>query len=175
MEAWKSIVTDQIDYTGFYSVSSYGNVKNDVTGRVYKLCANSRGYIIVTLRLNNEFKAHSVHRLVALCFIANTENKPQVNHINGNRTDNNVKNLEWCTGSENVKHGYSADRCKNSFSQTRHSLGKNIKAKPVINIKTGERYDCATLVANLLGVKSRALCKKLSGESINNTDFAYLN
>lgn len=66
----------------------------------------SSGYTFVQLRKNNKTKCLSVHRLVAMAFINNPKNKPQVNHINGNKKDNNVENLEWCTQGENNAHAY---------------------------------------------------------------------
>ena len=67
---------------------------------------NGRGYANITLIKNgNKFKT-VIHRLVAKAFIPNPENKPEVNHINGNKRDNRLDNLEWCTSSENRKHEF---------------------------------------------------------------------
>jgi hypothetical protein len=65
-----------------------------------------KGYKVVYLCEKNTKKKHSVHRLVGEYFISNTENKPQINHINGITDDNRVENLEWCTAKENVNHSY---------------------------------------------------------------------
>ena len=84
-----------------YSVSTDGIVKNNKTGRVLKQDL-SRRYPAV--RLGKFGGAYSVHRLVALSFIDNPENKPQVNHIDGCKTNNHVTNLEWNTAKENTRH-----------------------------------------------------------------------
>ena len=90
------------DFTN-YEVSNLGNVKNSKTRRTLKPACNG-GYLSVKLRNNNSTKSFSIHRLVALHFITNPENKPQVNHIDKNRSNNNVNNLEWCTSLENNLH-----------------------------------------------------------------------
>lgn len=78
------------------------NYKN--TGRIKKMSPVKRsdGY----LRLMLKGKGYYIHRLVAEAFIPNTDKKAQVNHKNGDKTDNRVENLEWCTRSENVRHAY---------------------------------------------------------------------
>lgn len=67
---------------------------------------NRYGYLVVCLRKHNKNYHKMIHRLVATAFIPNPENKPQVNHKNGIKTDNRVENLEWATPSENVSHSY---------------------------------------------------------------------
>ena len=85
-----------------YLVSNFGNVKNELTGKVRKL-TERRGY----LKLNISGKSYDVHRLVALAFLENPENKNFVNHIDGNKQNNFLNNLEWATESENTRHAYS--------------------------------------------------------------------
>ena len=97
-EEWKQIN----DYDN-YEVSTLGNVRNSKTGRVLKL-TNKGGYMFTGLSKNSHIKTLTVHRLVALAFIDNPENKPQVNHKDKNRSNNNVSNLEWSTASENNIH-----------------------------------------------------------------------
>ena len=97
-EEWKQIQ----DYNN-YEVSSLGNVRNCNTGRVLKLTCKG-GYIFTGLSQNSNSKTCPVHRLVALAFIDNPENKPQVNHKDKNRGNNIVSNLEWSTALENNKH-----------------------------------------------------------------------
>lgn len=76
-------------------------------GRVLKQAINTRGYPCVTIKYRDgSQKVMPVHRLVAMAYIPNPYNKPQVNHIDGNKKNNNYRNLEWCTPSENLKHAF---------------------------------------------------------------------
>lgn len=102
MEIYKDIP----NYESLYQVSNLGNIKNITTGKILKTFLNKYGYLQVTLCKNNKTKLFRVHRLVASSFIDNPSNKTQVNHINGDKKDNRVDNLEWCTGSENIRHSY---------------------------------------------------------------------
>jgi len=77
-----------------------------VKAKIKKKVANSRGWESVGLIVNGKTKGFRVNRLVAMAFIPNPENKPEVNHKNGIKNDNNVENLEWATSSENLKHSF---------------------------------------------------------------------
>ena len=106
-ELWKDVK----GYEGQYKVSNLGNVKSlkylhHNKEAIIKGGIKKTGYRQVILSKNYKNKYVSVHRLVAEAFIPNPLNKPQINHINGNKLDNRVGNLEWCTGSENVIHAY---------------------------------------------------------------------
>lgn len=92
-----------------YDVSTAGVVRSWKNGKPVVLTqrTNRNGYLCVNFRIDGKTKIFKVHRLVAQAFISNPENKPEVNHINGDKTDNRVENLEWCTRSENLRHAYA--------------------------------------------------------------------
>lgn len=89
-----------------YLVSNLGHIARDKTGTILKPWKTKEGYYTVKLFLNNKAKTVYVHRAVAEAFIENPKNKPQVNHIDGDRGNNCVENLEWVTGFENQKHRF---------------------------------------------------------------------
>jgi len=106
-EIWKDIPR----YVGLYEVSNMGRIKSykrkgQPYNRIRKPMMLSNGYRNIDLSKNNHRSLHKISRIVAEIFIPNPENKPCVNHIDGDKLNDNVDNLEWCTYSENQKHAY---------------------------------------------------------------------
>lgn len=101
MEAicWKEVK----GYQRKYIVSPNGDVFSTVSGKILKPFIRS-GYVQVELNANGRGKKHLVHRIVAEAYLPNENNLPCVNHKDGNKQNNNVDNLEWCSYSENMKH-----------------------------------------------------------------------
>lgn len=135
MEVWKDIN----GYEGLYQVSNLGNVKSLKYGkeRILKPDVSKFGYLFVDLCKNNICKSFRVHRLVAIVFIPNLENKEQVNHINGIKTDNMVQNLEWVTAKENIQHAYD-NGLKYAQKGEKH-INSKLTNEQVLSIKKDNR------------------------------------
>ena len=105
-EIWRDVV----GYEGLYQVSNLGRVKS-LRGRsnhkndIFLKIQTNKGYKRVSLCKNDVLKHYPLHRIVAEAFVPNIDNKPQVNHIDGDKSNNKASNLEWCTSRENRKHG----------------------------------------------------------------------
>lgn len=114
-EIWRPVP----DYEQLYHVSNYGRVKSFWLDKVKILKPTlSNGYLIVGLYKSGKQKGLYVHRLVAQAFIPNPDNKPEVNHRDGNRFNNFVGNLEWMTAKENTQHAIANDLIK--LGEERH-------------------------------------------------------
>ena len=116
-----------------YSISDTGNVYSK--NKKLKPIISKHGYSYIHLCKNGLKTMKRIHRLVAQAFILNPENKPEVNHINGIKTDNRVCNLEWCTRSENELHAYNTLGIKGSKPWLNKKGINNPNSKKVLQIK----------------------------------------
>lgn len=133
IEIWKDIP----QFEGVYQVSNHGRVWSHKTRKYKKTSMGTHGYPMMCLCANHKVKTFSMHRLVALAFIPNPYNKPDINHINGIRNDFRIENLEWCTKSENGFHSY---RVLGRIAASKGIKGKlHSESKPIIQLtKNGE-------------------------------------
>jgi len=103
VEQWHSL-KGVVECGNNYEVSSFGNVRSILTGKIRKSNNDKDGYPYVELFYGGKRKTYKIHRLVALAFIPMQKDKTQVNHIDGRKDNNNVSNLEWVNSSENQLH-----------------------------------------------------------------------
>lgn len=143
-EIWK----DCKHYEGLYEVSSIGRVRNKRTGRIRKQYVESNGYCTTCLSKFGITRKEYIHRLVALTFIDNPDNKPQVNHVDGDKLNNEVTNLEWATAKENIRHAWdnglshSSDLQKEKAKKLCRELGL-ASSKSVRCVETNTIYPSA--------------------------------
>lgn len=158
-EIWKDIV----GYEGKYKVSNFGRVfsltrvrnngGNIYKGRILKNYIDKLGYHHVSLLDGfGKYKRFSVHRLIAFTFIPNPQNKPQIDHIDGNPSNNRVENLRWATAKENVNNPNTLYKKTALMYRSNNPMSISVYG---INIKTGERVDfeCMEYAGEFLGIK----------------------
>lgn len=172
-EIWKDVP----GYEGKYQVSNRGNIislnrvepfpfngevfQRNRKGRTLKTAIDRYGYPCCALRDNFKGKHFTIHRLVAMAFIPNPENHPQINHKDGNKLNNHVANLEWCTGVDNIRHAV-----KNGLrgDPLKITGGNQYSAIPVIAIKDLAimEFVCAKEAAEAIGVSKTyiSICLK---------------
>ena len=139
-EEWRDIK----DYEGLYQISNLGRVKSLNYNRTKKekilKPRNSQGYLHVTLVKNSKCKGFTVHRLVAMHFIENPNNYPEVNHKDENKQNNKVENLEWCTDKYNKNYGTRTQRASES-RKGKCKGSKNERSRKVQCITTGKKFN----------------------------------
>lgn len=133
----KLIWSDVIGFEKLYIISNEGHILSRYTGKLLKSKVSKRGYYNVKLYKNKKQFTKKIHRLIAEAFIPNPENKPQINHKNGNKLDNSLENLEWCNNFENAKHAHETGLRDNSGS-------KNGMSKLTDKIISSIRKDCCS-------------------------------
>lgn len=198
-EIWKDVK----NYEGKYQVSNLGRVKSllekyrggQYYGMILKSHVNKKGYVYQQLRKDNKTFTHLLHRLVAEVFIPNPENKPNINHIDANTSNNNINNLEWCTQKENIQHCIKLERRnknfhwmngrtpwnKNKTLTNEHKLKiSNTKKgqisphrKEIINTETKKIYNSILEAVKDSGIKYNTFAAMLRGDNKNKTKFQY--
>lgn len=137
-----------------YAISNFGRIKNVRKNKILAPTINKNGYMGYVFCQNGIKKGFRIHRLVALYFIENPYNLPYVNHKDGNKTNNHVSNLEWCTAQENQIHA--------------RSMGLINQEKPIIalDINTGEKIAFKSIheASAILQINSGTIVKVLKGK-----------
>lgn len=165
MESTKELNFQILTNLTRYRIYNNGTIFDLKNNRYVKTQKNKDGYLKCTLRYDNgKRKTFSAHQLVALAFIQNEENKSEVNHKDGNKENNELYNLEWCTHAENIKHAWDNNLIKNTqerskkISMQNKRIGNdNHKSKPVILKNTGEIFESGNIAANAYGVRQEQL------------------
>lgn len=175
-EIWRAI-----DGYNYYEISDLGNVRSKdrlivtINGNSYikrghqlKPKRHKDGYLFITLTDKNNRKNHYLHRLVANSFIENEENKPQVNHLNGNKTDNTIENLEWATNAENSRHAYN----NGLYFRIEHLKPTS---QAVIDTSTNTCYPTIKEAANALNRNYTVVREMLKGKRNKTIPLEYCN
>lgn len=163
MEKWRSV----IGYEGLYQISNLGNIRSvdrvRSNGKKYKgkhlYTHLINGYKVVLLSKNGVLKNHKIHRLVALSFIPNPENKPCVDHIDTNKINNKVENLRWVTYQENTDNPLSSKSQKHAVSNTGCiRVSQYDKQKKLLNI-----FPSASIASKMTQTSASSICNCCRG------------
>ncbi len=162
-----------------YLVSDCGRIWSVKNGKLCKPQKDCKGYLRVRLYKNNiEAVTLKVHRVVATYFLPNPDNKPEVNHINGIKSDNRRENLEWVTTKENITHAMRTGLRVVTEKQREAArvvlTGNAYSNKKIINKTTGEVFDSVKAAAKSINLSRSALSGMLTGFRKNWTKMDYL-
>ena len=161
MERWSPIPNTH------YSISSEGRVRNDETNKMKSMDATSDGYHKVDLYSNGKRTSVRVHRLVAEAFIPNPNKLPQINHIDGNKENNNVKNLEWVNNSQNMIHAYRTGLATPhpTYGMRGHkNPNGGRKGIPIFCVETNQTFSSAAEAERITGISDSCICDCLKGK-----------
>lgn len=128
-----------------YEVSNFGEIRNIKTGLLRRLNKDRKGYLYASLWKKNKGKCVKAHRAVADAFIPNPFNKPQVNHIDCNVSNNSVENLEWCTPKENSQHMVKLGNSTKGEKSGNHVLTDDKVREIKILLKKVSQYKIARM------------------------------
>lgn len=152
-----------IDISGGYEASSDGHIRNKKTKRVLREFASKDGY----LRTQFNGKTRTVHRVIAEAFIPAVNGKDFVNHKDGNKRNNNIENLEWCTRAENIRHAYSHGLMKAPKGELNGRAKLSIKDVQFIKsyYKRRDKKYGAKALAKRFNVAHQTICAVVSGQN----------
>lgn len=182
----KTIIYNEQEFNQYLDTFIYSNRNGDIisinfkrSGRIgFFKQSNSKGYLRISTSFNDKPKVILAHKIIANCWLNNKENKPQVNHINGIKTDNRVENLEWVTAKENTRHSldnklqirHKGEKC---FHFGKRGSETN-RAKKVLDTSSGKIYGSLKDVLPLTNYSYKNLSRQLTGDRKNKTPFVYV-
>ncbi|MBO7526481.1 MAG: HNH endonuclease [Clostridia bacterium] len=152
-EIWKPIK----DYENLYEISNFGVIRKVKTKRPLKVFYRTNGYYTTSLCKNYKVTMIYLHRIIAETFIPNPNNLPCINHKDGNKTNNDLSNLEWCTYSDNNRHAYETG-LKNCKKVAQYDIDGNLINiyNSVINASKETNISQANISSCALGKRNKA-------------------
>lgn len=154
---WEELDWYDIRENNNYCINRQGCVLRKSSLKCLKQVLSRQGYYRVGLWENGKVKRRFVHRLLAEAFIPNPDKKPYINHKDGNRTNNNIENLEWVTARENNLHKIRVLKHDKNCVHKGEIRGKHIAAKPVLCVELGIVYESMLSAEDNLGIARQTI------------------
>lgn len=157
-----------------YEINNAGVVRRKLSnGNYFYLQAQSNGnnYISISLRHNGKYYSTRIHRLVANVFIPNPKNHPQVNHIDCNKSNNKVDNLEWCDSKHNINHAFANGLVGRKKGKEFHRYNKGVK---IIDNNTGKVYSSVATAARDFNIPRTTISAEINGYRPNKLNISRL-
>lgn len=165
---------EQIPFAKDYFITMEGKItslkgEHPKEMRIYK---EKTGYFAVSLRHNGRYTRKRVHQILAIVFLPNPLGYSEINHIDGDKSNNALNNLEWCDRTHNIRHSFSTGLCVRPKGEKSHMYGANNRfSKLIFNCETGIYYDSVKEGATANGLCHSTLKAYLNGNRENRSSF----
>lgn len=174
-EVWKPLIYPKIENSHeLFEISSNGRLRNIKTGHIYKPETLSSGYLSCRVTCGSrDKKVHIIiHKGVAYTFLSNPDNLPCVNHVDGNKTNNHIDNLEWCTYGRNLQHSYDTGLFDKTVISGENNHAAKLTAQDAVYIRDvyikGSRSCGAHALARQFGVSHQTILSIINKETWTN-------
>ena len=169
MDKWKPVVDNPN-----YEVSDTGRIRRVGVSKDHSVTCDKHGYLNTQLYINGKRQHKKVSRVVAEAFIPNPNGKPEVNHIDGNKLNNNVSNLEWVTKLENCAHAWKNGLAKPSYGmQGKANPNAGRKGRPFRIVETGDVFNTLKECEDAIGANNRHINDCLKGRQQTHRGYHY--
>lgn len=153
-----------------YMVSKDGKIYSLIKNKLMKQIETKNGYLVVYLKPKNKRRVFKIHRIVAITFLRNENNYPHINHKDGNKKNNKLNNLEWCSPKQNMEHSLRLGLHKNL--NTKNAVEK-LKIK-IIDTNTNKIYNSLTEAAKENNISIAAISRFINGKTKRKLPFKKL-
>lgn len=143
-----------------YKISTDSEVVNIITGKYLSVHPHQHGHRVVRLWKNNTTRLMKIYRLKAIAFIPNPENKRDVNHLDGNRLNEDLSNLEWCTPKENMQHSFRTGLCRGHFEGGSKHVLRKVSLVDIHQIRLMRNFKMKLQqIGDIFGINMGTVCK----------------
>lgn len=160
-------IENWVKITRLHEVSNLGNIRNETTKKLLKPWVGTTGYYHIKIFIEGKRKNLKLHRLIAEAFIPNPENKKYVNHKDGNKLNNNITNLEWCTHKENMEHASKTKLISTKPRTTGKKLSNKSQYHNVSWDKARNKWSAGITINKKCHMRKRFDCEIEAAKHVN--------